>query len=213
MVTRRKGAHAILDASARNGTHEESRAMRMAPDVKAWTVEDLAAMPDDGQRYEVIDGELFVTPSPSLLHQRAIARLYLLLAPYVERHAIGELVIAPADITFSRQRGVQPDLFVAPLVNGRRPKELVEIRDLVLAVEVLSPSSVRADRVEKRAMYRDQGVAEYWVIDLDTRAVERSTPAGKGVEIESALLEWQPGAAPAPLIIDLKRHFDEVLDE
>ena len=187
--------------------------MRMAPDVKAWTVEDLAAMPDDGQRYEVIDGELFVTPSPSLRHQRAIARLHLLLATYVESHAIGELVMAPADITFSPRRGVQPDLFVAPLVNGKRPKELAEIRDLVLAVEVLSPSSARADRVVKRAMYRDQGVAEYWVVDLDARTFEVSTPSAIGVDIAADALEWWPSDEPAPLIVDLKRYFRDVLDD
>jgi Uma2 family endonuclease len=184
----------------------------MAPDVKAWTIEDLAAMPDDGQRYEVIDGELFVTPSPSLRHQRAIGALYLLLAPYVRKHAIGEPVMAPADVTFSRRRGVQPDLFVAPLVNGRRPKELTDIRELVLAVEVVSPSSARADRVVKRAMYRDQGVGEYWVVDLDARVIEVSTPATDGVEVLADSLEWRPRNAPAPLVIDLKRYFDEVVE-
>ena len=186
--------------------------MRMAPHVRAWTVADLARMPDDGQRYEVIDGELFVTPSPSLRHQRAIARLHLLLASYVDSHSIGELVIAPADVTFSSRRGVQPDLFVAPLVNGRRPKELAEIRELVLAVEVLSPSTVRADRVVKRGMYRDQKVAEYWVVDLDARGVEISTPEARGVVIATGTLTWRPGNVAAPLVIDLQRYFDEVID-
>src|SRR4051812_11711296 len=96
---------------------EEDRAMHMAPGVKAWTVDDLAHMPDDGQRYEVIDGELFVTPSPALRHQDAIAELVHLLRPYVVGQAIGHLVFAPADVTFSPRRGVQPDLFVAPLVD------------------------------------------------------------------------------------------------
>jgi Uma2 family endonuclease len=186
--------------------------MRMAPNVKAWTVDDLAAMPDDGQRYEVIDGELFVTPSPSLRHQYAIMRLSLLLSAYVDSQAIGALVMAPADVTFSKRRGVQPDLFVAFLVNGRRPKTLSEIRELHLAVEVLSPSSGRADRVVKRAMYRDQGVAEYWVIDLDARTFERSTPADERVEIFADSLEWWPATASARLLIDIKRYFAEVLD-
>jgi Uma2 family endonuclease len=195
------------------GDIEEDRGMRMAPDVKAWTVDDLAGMPDDGQRYEVIDGELFVTPSPALRHQDAIIALALLIASYLKIQAIGHLVIAPADITFSRHRGVQPDLFVAPLVNGRRPKQLTDIRDLLLAVEVLSPSSARADRVVKRAMYRDQGVAEYWVVDLDARAVERSTPADARVEVATESLVWHPAGATAPLIIDLKRYFADILDE
>jgi Uma2 family endonuclease len=184
----------------------------MAPSVKEWTVDDLAGMPDDGQRYEVIDGELFVTPAPALRHQGAILRLALLIAPYVDSHAIGQLVVAPADVTFSRRRSVQPDLFVAPLVNGKQPRHSSDIRALLLAVEVLSPSSVRADRVVKRSMYRDQGVPEYWVIDLDARAVERSTPLDSAVDVEKDSLTWHPVGAPAPLIIDLRRYFADVLD-
>jgi Uma2 family endonuclease len=186
--------------------------MRMAPDVKAWTVADLASMPDDGQRYEVIDGELFVTPSPALRHQDAILELALRIAPYVVSHEIGHLVIAPADVTFSPRRGVQPDVFVAPLVNGRRPRHVSEIHGLLLAVEVLSPSSARADRIVKRAMYRDEGVAEYWVVDLDARTFERSTPLDTRVEIVTESLQWHPFGAPAPLIIDLERYFAAVLD-
>jgi Uma2 family endonuclease len=191
---------------------EEDRAMRMAPDVKAWTVDDLAHMPDDGQRYEVIDGELFVTPSPALRHQDAILALALLLQPYIAAQRIGHLVVAPADVTFSHRRGVQPDLFVASLVNGKRPRELSDIRDLLLAVEVLSPSTVRADRVVKRAMYRDQGVAEYWVVDLERRAIERSTPEDARVEVVADSLKWHPKAATVPLVIDLKGYFADVLD-
>ena len=186
--------------------------MHMALDAHAWTVADLAGLPDDGQRYEVIDGELFVTPAPSLRHQDAIAALHLLLAPYVAKERIGHLVFAPADVTFSPRRGVQPDLFVASLVNGRRPRESSEIRGLLLAVEVLSPSSVRADRVVKRALYRDEGVAEYWLIDLDARAVERSTPADSKVKIIAETLSWRPKVAASPLTIDLKRYFAEILD-
>ena len=184
----------------------------MASDVREWTVDDLADMPDDGQRYEVIDGELLVTPSPSLRHQDAIAALYLLLAPYVAQYVIGHVVMSPADVKFSPRRGVQPDLFVAPLIDGRKPRELSEIRRLLLAVEVLSPSSAKADRVVKRAMYRDEEVTEYWVIDLDARTVERSTPGDSRVEVLAESLAWHPQGAPVPLFIDLPRYFAEVLD-
>ena len=184
----------------------------MAADAKVWTVSDLANMPDDGQRYEVIDGELYVTPSPALPHQDAIGALHLLLAPYVKEHAIGHLVMAPADVTFSPHRGVQPDLFVASLVNGRRPRKLTDIRQLLLAVEVLSPSTARADRVKKRAMYRDEGVNEYWVVDLDARAFERSTPGDPSVHTFTDSLRWHPPGAPVPLVIDVASYFADVLD-
>ena len=187
--------------------------MHMALDTRAWTVADLAGMPDDGQRYEVIDGELFVTPAPAIRHQDAIGALHLLLAPYVAKEKIGHLIFAPADVIFSPHRGVQPDLFVAPLVNGRRIKQSSEIRGLILAVEVLSASSVRADRVVKRALYRDEGVNEYWVIDLDARAVERSTPNDSNVDTATETLSWHPNGATSALVIDLKRYFANVLDD
>jgi Uma2 family endonuclease len=187
--------------------------MYMAPDTRVWTVADLAGMPDDGQRYEVIDGELFVTPAPSLRHQDAIGALHLLLAPYVAKERIGHLVFAPADVTFSPRRGVQPDLFVAPFVNGRRPRDYSEIRGLILAVEVLSASSIRADRIVKRALYRDEGVDEYWVIDLDTRTVERSTPVDARVETAADTLSWHPTGAASGLTINLRRYFAGVLDD
>ncbi len=94
--------------------------MPMAQTARYWMVEDLEHLPHDGNRYEVIDGELLVTPAPHLDHQEAIARLYLLLAPYVEREGFGHVVFAPADVTFSPRRGVQPDLFIMPLADGRR---------------------------------------------------------------------------------------------
>ena len=191
---------------------EEGKEMPMAPDVREWTADDLADMPADGQRYEVIDGALFVTPSPSLRHQDAIRQLLVLLSPYVEAHRIGHLVISPADVTFSRRRVVQPDLFVTPLIDGRRPRQLLDIRELVLAVEVASASTARVDRREKRAMYRDQGVEEYWVVDLDSRTIERYTPAALHVEVNEDSMTWQPTGAAAPLIVDLKGYFVEVLD-
>jgi Uma2 family endonuclease len=186
--------------------------MHMAPDVKVWTVDDLADLPDDGQRYEVIDGELFVTPAPALRHQEAIQEFLKLLHPYLAANPVGRLMTSPADIRFSKHRGVQPDLFVAPFINGARPRQWTDIRHLVLAVEVLSPSSIRADRVVKRAMYRDQGVADYWVVDLDARAFERTTPATSSVEVVTDFVQWHPIGVSEPLTIDVAAFFAEVLD-
>ena len=178
-----------------------------------WTVDDLADLPDDGQRYEIIDGELFVTPSPSARHQAALAELYVLLREYLSRERVGYAYFAPADVIFSPTRAVQPDLLVLPLINGRRPDQFGNVGRLLFAAEVLSPSTARADRVAKRTMFRDEGVAEYWIVDLDARTVERSTPADPRVDVLVDRIEWFPAGAASPLVVDLADYFTRVLDE
>src|SRR5437868_1029615 len=159
---------------------------------RRWTVDDLRDLPEDGNRYEVIDGELFVTPAPSLRHQEAIAEMHVRLREYLNREPVGHAYFAPADVIFSRTRAVQPDLLVVPLVNGHRPERFEDVGKLLLAVEVLSPSTARADRVAKRVLFRDEGVAEYWIVDLDARTIERSTPADPRVDVVVDRLEWLP---------------------
>jgi Uma2 family endonuclease len=183
--------------------------MSMPTLKRQWTVGDLPDLPDDGNRYEVIDGELLVTPAPSLPHQAAVGELHLLVAPYVTAQKLGYTFVAPADVVFSPRRGVQPDVFVTPPVDGRRPKK---VDRLLLAVEVLSPSSARADRVKKRNLFRDEGVPEYWIVDLDARTIERSTPTEPRPEILAERLIWMPDPAAAPLDIDLVAYFEQVLD-
>jgi Uma2 family endonuclease len=180
---------------------------------RRWTVADLADLPDDGNRYEVVDGELLVTPSPTLLHQTAVLGLGVLLHEYLGREPVGIVVVSPAEIVFSAKRAVQPDLFVAPLIEGRRPERLEQIQRPLLAVEVLSPSTARADRVTKRVLYRDQAVPEYWVVDLDARAVERSVPGDSGVEVIDDQLAWLPAGAKTPLVVDVGSFFARLLDD
>ena len=187
--------------------------MRMPTLKRRWTADDLADLPDDGQRYEVIDGELFVTPAPSLRHQRAIFELARILADYVQSEGIGDMIIAPADVRFSDARNVQPDVFVMPLVDGRRPRRFEDAGRLLLAVEVLSPSTARADRVTKRILFRDEGVAEYWIVDLDARTIERSTPADSRVDVLADRVEWRPEGAASSLTVDLLEYFARVLDD
>ncbi len=185
----------------------------MASVVKVWSVADLVDLPDDGNRYEVIDGELHMTPAPTWDHQRAIARLYMLLLPYVERERIGDVTMAPADVVFSPKRGVQPDLFVAPYAHGRRARSFEEAGRLLLAVEALSPSTARWDRVKKRKLYREERVPDYWVVDLEARAIERSTPRSDAIEVLSEQLIWSPDGSREPLVVDIERYFREVLDD
>lgn len=179
---------------------------------RQWTFDDIQQLPDDGNRYEVIDGELFVTPAPSFRHQAAVAELHALLRHYLADLNVGYPLFAPADVVFSHTRAVQPDLFVVPLVNGRRPERFQDVSRLLLAVEVLSPSTARADRVAKRTLFREQGVDEYWIVDMDSRTIERSTPGDSRVEVCADRLNWQPRGAPAALELDLPAYFGRVLD-
>ena len=187
--------------------------MHMPTVRRWWKVDDLRDLPDDGNRYEVIDGELFVTPAPSFEHQRAAMLMMRLVGDYLARERVGEVFIAPADVTFSATRTVQPDVFVIPFASGRRAGRFEDVGRLLLAVEVVSPSTTRADRVSKRVMYRDEGVPEYWVVDLETRAVERSPAADARVDIITQHLEWWPAGAAESFATDLPAYFAMVLDD
>lgn len=157
-----------------------------------WTAARVLELPDDGNRYEVVDGELLVTPAPSLAHQAAIQALYERIKPYVHAHRIGRVLLSPADIELDPRTLVQPDLVVAPPVAGRLPRSWAEIGTLLLAVEVRSPATARADRQVKRRRYQRHGVPEYWVVDLDARLVERWRPSDDRPEILTDRLEWRP---------------------
>jgi len=166
---------------------------------------------DDGNRYEVIDGELFVTPASSVAHQRAVLELALLVAPYVRTHRIGEAIISPADIVvYGPRKFVQPDLFVLPLVNDAPIRAWTEVGRLLLAVEVLSPSTDHADRGRKRRLYKEKAVPEYWIVNTTERMVERYRPDDSPVEILVDSLQWKPELDDPPLVIDLPPYFDRV---
>lgn len=186
--------------------------MAMPAQHTDWTVEMVRALPDDGNRYEVIDGELFVTPAPSRRHQRAVGGIAARLWNYLRGAAWGEVLSSPADISFRDDRLVQPDVFVAPVgPGGRKTEQWSEIRGLRLAVEVLSPSTARADRQVKRRLYQEEQVGEYWIVDLDARVVERWRPGDDRPEIVADTLSWQPDPSAAPFELDLPTFFAEVL--
>ena len=177
-----------------------------------WTVDEVRALPDDGNRYEVIDGELFVTPAPSWLHQQAAMEFLFLVRPYAHRCAL-DCYIAPAEVAFSPRRSVEPDLFVVPRMDGRRATHFEEVQRLVLAVEVISPSTARADRYRKRHLYQSEDVPEYWIVDPDARFVERWRPGDDAPEILVESLAWTPQEDVEPLVIDLAALFRRVHGE
>jgi Uma2 family endonuclease len=185
--------------------------MAMPAPTTEWTLDMLHALPDDGKRYELVDGELLVSPSPTPAHQRVSFELAQTLAPYARQHGL-EVCIAPFAITFTARRELQPDIFVVPLVEGRRAQEPEEFTRLVLAIEVLSPSTARYDRVVKRPVYLEEGVAEYWIVDPDSRTVERWSRGEGRPEFPDTTLSWTPPGTAATLDIDLVELFRLALD-
>ena len=137
------------------------------------TWRDAQRMPDDGNRYEAIGGELFMTPSPSVRHQILVVRLYDALRPLLTKRDRGVLLIAAVGVEFpDTGEGVQPDLvFVS---NERRgiigDATLRGAPDLV--IEIISPSTAGRDRTIKLELYERQGVREYWIVDPDENAID-----------------------------------------
>jgi Uma2 family endonuclease len=176
-----------------------------------WTVEQMWQLPATGDRYEVIDGVLHVTPSPTHRHQDAVLAMARKLAAHLESGTLGWVYVAPSDVVFSSVRAVEPDVYVAPLVHGKRPRSVEDVHHLLLAVEVLSPSTVEYDREEKRRVYQ-QHADEYWIVDLDAPHIERWRPGDERPEILDTTLEWRPAGADAPLTLDLPAFFRDVLE-
>ena len=169
------------------------------------------ALPADRLRHEIIDGERFDTPPPSQRHQQAVLRLMMLLLPYCD--VLGaDLLFAPGAVTFSEFDQVTPDLFVLPRTDdGRLATHFADVGRVLLAVEVLSPSSSHMDRVTKRSLYQANGVPEYWIVDTDECKVERWTPVSLQAEAVSDTLAWQPVAEHGvALSIDLAGYFRSI---
>jgi Uma2 family endonuclease len=186
--------------------------MGMPAQQTDWTADMVRALPDDGNRYEVLDGVLFVSPAPTLSHQDVLGRLFVLISSYVRQYALGWTFLSPADVEFSPKRLVQPDLFVVPNTGQGKPRTWREVKALLLTVEVRSPSTARLDRVEKRQVYQDERVPEYWIVDQDSRVVDRWTPGDLRPEVLENVLEWQPKAGIPPLRIVLVDLFNPDAD-
>lgn len=172
-----------------------------------YTADMVRALPDDRNRYEVVHGELLVTPAPRAWHQELVGRLYLALRAYVAADAPGLHVFAsPADISWSDDTLVQPDIFVVPIAEART-LDWTHVRDLRSAVEVLSPWSFRHDRFTKRRLYQERRIPVYWIVDGDERLVEVWTPEAEFPTIERERVIWQPGGAARAFTLDLQELF------
>jgi Uma2 family endonuclease len=188
-----------------------------AAEARRWTYEEVLTLIDEQEdrsiRYEFADGELLVTPAPGGYHQRIILALYDLIAPYVRDHALGEVRLGPSPVALVERTIFQPDLYVVPSVDGKRPRADLPVTKSLLVVEVLSPGSRRHDRLTKRPYYQRGGVPEYWIVDQEAEVVERWRPADARPEMLTTELRWQPDASVEALTIDLAVLFRGVLDD
>lgn len=177
------------------------------PAWRYYTVADLLELPEDGNRYEVLHGELLVTPAPRKAHQRVVARLFWLLADYLRHWPAGE-VYPGGDVQRGSDSLVIPDLLVHDPESARSP-EWGTGRPPLLVVEVLSPSTERADRFRKRRYYQDVGVPIYWLVDAEAKVVEVWTPPAEFPVTEHEEIRWHPVGAAEPLVIRLEELFRE----
>jgi Uma2 family endonuclease len=175
-----------------------------------YTADMARAMPDDGNRYEVVYGELLVTPAPRPWHQWLVLRLAAALERYLVRNPdAGVACLAPADISWGADVLVQPDVFVVS-PDEARSLAWSRIRTLYLVAEILSPSTARSDRFLKRLRYREAGVPVYWVVDGEERSVEVWRPEDDFPVVERARLVWQPAGAGEPFSLGLEELFRPV---
>lgn len=146
--------------------------MVMTPGRVVLTYQHYAALPSDGRRYEIHEGELSVTPAPSPKHQDVILNLAIALKAHVDARRLGKVFVAPLDVILSDRTVVQPDIvYVATDRVGRISERGVEGAP-TLVVEILSPSTRETDRHTKLRLYASYGVPWYWIMDPDSRVVE-----------------------------------------
>jgi Uma2 family endonuclease len=146
---------------------------RVWPEQGQWTYDDWLELPDDGTRYEVIDGVLHMTPAPSIRHQLVAGSLFRTISSHVVAGKLGVVLVAPVDVRLPGQPiPFKPDIvFVSAERHAIVGEQLIDgAPDLV--VEVLSPSNWPYDRNEKFRLYRDAGVPEYWIADYRAETIE-----------------------------------------
>ncbi|HET7551158.1 MAG TPA: Uma2 family endonuclease [Gemmatimonadaceae bacterium] len=166
-----------------------------------------AREPRHWPRYETVHGELLVSPGPRPWHQMVVGRLLVALHQYLDREQVGLVLSSPSDISWGLPDVlVQPDVFVMA-VDEARTLDWRQIRHLLLAIEVLSPSSVRADRFTKRRLYQEQATPLYWIVDADARSVEVWTCDAVFPRVERELPTWHPADASAPFTLSLEERF------
>lgn len=180
--------------------------MHMRSSAKRWTLAEVHALPDDGNKYELVHGRLFVTPGPTNQHETILARLTRILEPYVVAQKLGYIYHPRAVFRIEQEVELEPDLMVRLPHPG--PDETWETAPLPsLVVEVASDSTRRRDRIVKRDVYTVEArIPTYWIIDGGTRSIRVLRPDQDETVFEDAI-EWWPKGATAALSFEVERLF------
>ncbi len=176
--------------------------MGMAVSIPYYTVDDLDHFPDDGNRYELLDGVLLVTPAPNQEHQVIAARFIHLLSAGL---GIGVRVVGPGAVPRAPKTQLEPDVLVYP---ARFPASCPwsQITEHWLAIEIFSPGSRIYDREFKRDAYLRLGVREVWLVDRESRSVEISHTPGVSEHVRD-VITWRPPTLDIEVRIDLETVF------
>jgi Uma2 family endonuclease len=151
------------------------------------TYDDYAALPEDGHRYELYEGELVMTPSPRPRHQSVIGNLHLVLAEHVRRQGLGEVFLSPIDVILSRITVLQPDLVYVERARLRIITDRAIEGAPTLVVEVVSPSTSARDRGVKQALYVRYSVPYCWIVEPATQSVQALRLSGNSYESVATL--------------------------
>ena len=197
--------------------HFDSRAEQImsmpALRPRRWTIDQVELLIDQRQgmspRYELVDGELLVTPAPSERHQRIVLRLALLIQRFVSREGIGEIRLGPSLLPLTSGERFEPDLHVVPAVDGRLRPDLHSL----LVCEVLSPRSSRHDRITKRRAFQRNAIPEYWIIDGDAEAFEIWHPNDERAALIDDRIVWQPSGLTVAFELDVKQFFADIASD
>jgi Uma2 family endonuclease len=182
-----------------------------------WTTHEVEQLINDRAgltpRYELVDGELLVTPAPSLRHQRLIFELALRLQRYLTAHGIGEVFLGPSELKLVTGERYEPDLFVLPAIGRRRPIVSDAPSSPLLVCEALSAGSSRHDRFTKRRAFQRNGVEEYWIMDADAEAFEIWHPQDDRAALVDEALGWKPLGAVEAFELEVREFFAAARDE
>jgi Uma2 family endonuclease len=172
--------------------------------TKLWTLEELDSLPEDGNTYELIRGELFVTPPPTDNHETIAARLTRILDPYVAAQGLG-YVYRPRAVIRQQGSQLEPDLMVRqPQADRLARWEQAPLP--LLVVEILSPYTRRRDHEQKRSFYLELGVPEYWIVDPNDVSI-RIIRRGHEDRVVREQIVWLPSGASALLTFDIAAVF------